>query len=98
MAGRWRSWGLPVIQLWVIEEGNSDDVTDSGPGDRGRGPMAVGAEPYQGHSRWPETAPERLVTSRPAPQTVNNYNFYGVTPDQVAEVVRRQAITDRREP
>ena len=48
----------------------------------------------------PEATPleSRAARALPAPQTVNNYNFYGVTPDQVAEVVRRQAITDRSQP
>jgi hypothetical protein len=47
----------------------------------------------------PEAKPvtARPVRALPAPQTVNNY-FFNATPEQIAEVVRRQAITDRREP
>jgi hypothetical protein len=40
-----------------------------------------------------ESRPARAL---PAPQTVNNY-FFNATPEQMAEVVRRQAI-DGREP
>jgi hypothetical protein len=58
-------------------------------------------DPVVAYTPLPE--PERRPVSAahaaqalPAPQTVNYFSFYGVAPEQVAEVVRRQAITDRR--
>jgi hypothetical protein len=67
MAGSLRSWGLVVIQAWS-DKGDDDDDADHGLGDRGRGPMAVGAEPCPGYPGGPETAPERMVTGPPPPE------------------------------
>jgi hypothetical protein len=90
MAGRWWSWGLPVVQLWMSEEGDDDDdCADRGLAGGEYRRIQVGPEPYPGYPGGPETAPERMVTL--------HLHFHGLDATQAAEVVRRQAI-DGREP
>jgi hypothetical protein len=87
-AGLWRSWGLPVVQLWMMSEevDNDDGRTDFGLAGGEYHRVGVGPEPYPGYPGGPETAPERMVTL--------HVHFHGLDATQAAEVVRRQAITD----